>query len=162
MGKRDQHIVNDEHADATFRELLSQRAQPLYIDPPPDLVTRTARKLPSVAPAVAAQQAARQRMARGIITGFFILVVLLIALTGVLDVAGSGPQLASLFGDGSSGVSEALLMARLLVKPIIGILFTMMPALLVTSSVIAVVGGWLWWALVRQPTAHDMAGEVSR
>jgi hypothetical protein len=59
-------------------------------------------------------------------------------------------------------VSEALLMARLLVKPIVGTFFTMFPAVLVTSSVVAVVGGWLWWLLVRQPPAREIGSEASQ
>jgi hypothetical protein len=162
MGNRDEYIVNDDHEDAAMRRMLSRHAQPLYVAPPPDLVTRTARKLPRVAPAVAAHAAARRRTVRAAAAGIAVLLVLLLALIGLFDVMGAGPQLAFFFGDGSSGVSEALLMARLLVKPLVGTFFTMMPTLLVASSAVAVVGGWAWWALVRQPQLHDMAREVNR
>lgn len=161
MGDRNEYIVNDERADAAMQRMLVQHSQPLYVDPPPDLVARTARRLPRAAPAHAARNAARQHTARVALTSAFGLLVLLVALVGLLDVAGAGPQLASFFGDGSSGISEALLVARLLVKPLLSVFFTLAPLLLLASSVVAVIGGWLWWMLVRQ-TSATLSAEASQ
>ena len=159
MGNRDEYLLNDEREDAAMRRLLTQRMETRFVEPPPDLVTRTARQLPRLPPAAAARAATRQRITHIGVLAVAGLLVLFVALVGALDVMGTGPQLASFFGDGSTGISRTLLIARLLVKPIAGMFFTMMPSLLVVSSVVAVVGGWLWWALARQPL-RSMAEEV--
>ncbi len=159
MGNRNEHILNDEREDAAMRRMLTQQMETRFLEPPPDLVTRTARQLPRLAPAAAARAAARQRTVRAVVIAVAALLVLLVAIAGMFDVIGTGPQLASFFGDGSGGISKTLLIARLLVKPIIGTLFSMMPALLIASSVVAVLGGWLWWILAGQPLG-SIAGET--
>ena len=61
MGSRDDRFLDDERADARMLQLLARMGEPIQADLPPDIVTRTARRLPSEPPALAARRAARRR-----------------------------------------------------------------------------------------------------
>ncbi|MFL5806647.1 MAG: hypothetical protein ACJ8CR_33585 [Roseiflexaceae bacterium] len=100
MGSRDDHFVDDERADALMRRLLARANAPIP-EPPPDLVTRTARRLPAAPPALAAARAARRRMIRIAIGAAVLGAVALVALIGLAGVASGNPHLALIFGDGA-------------------------------------------------------------
>ena len=150
MGYRNDDFVNDERADAALRQAL-ERLQALdQVAPPPDLVARTARRLPAASPAVAASQIARRAVlgfvARSVIAG----VVVLIALLGVAGVLGGGERLARLFGDGGSGLSRGLLTVQLLAKPLWHSVGSGGAALLITGLVALACAAWLWWWTLRR------------
>ena len=48
MGRRDDDFLDDKRAEAALRQVLARLDEPAEVAPPPDLVTRTARRLPSV------------------------------------------------------------------------------------------------------------------
>ena len=150
MGRRDDDIVDDARAEAVLRHTLARLGEPSELAPPPDLVTRTARRLPAARPAIAARNAARAAALRLAIGAGVGSVLLLIALVGVWSALGGGPQLALLFGDGAGGLSRALLMLQLFAKPLLHSLGALgAPALL--GGFAAIVGaGWLWWLLLRR------------
>ncbi len=123
MGYRNDDFVNDERADAALRQAL-ERLQALdQLAPPPDLVARTARRLPAAPPAVAAGQIARRS---------------------------GGERLARLFGDGGSGLSRGLLTIQLLAKPLWHSVGSGGAALLITGMVALACACWLWWWTLRR------------
>src|SRR5690242_14201390 len=108
MGYRDDDILDDERADAQIRRAL-QRIQALdQLAPPPDLVTRSARRLPSAPPAVAARVAARRRLLRSALALAALGLIALVALVGLASLVGDSPLVARLFGDGGAGLSRGL------------------------------------------------------
>jgi len=152
MGYRDDDFLSDERADARFREALGRLQALDPAAPPPDLVTRTARRLPAVPPEIAARQIARRAalglVARVVLAGL----VALVALLGLAGVFGAGERLARLFGDGGSGISRALLTIQLLAKPLWHSVGSGGTALLVAGVVGLAGAAWLWWwALRRTP-----------
>lgn len=150
MGYRDDDINNDR-ADLAVRRAL-ERLQALDpVAPPPDLVTRAARRLPNVPPAVAARQLARRRAMRLALRLAFGGVFGLCLLLGLASMFG-GQGLAGVFGDGGAGVSRVFLTMQLLAKPLwhsLGSGGTALPI----AGIAAVAGaGWLWrWMLRRTP-----------
>jgi len=130
--------------------LLERSGQPAAMMPPPDLVTRTLRRLPHEMPAVAAQTAAHRARRRLALRAVLASVLALIGLLGIWSVLGGGPSLALLVGNGVSGLSRALLTVELLSKPLLrtagaGGGLWMLAELLVLAGV-----GWLWWQLLRR------------
>src|SRR5205823_7928549 len=97
---RDDNFLNDERADTLMLRLLAHTDEPQHALPPADIVTRTARRLPSVPPALAARRAARQRMVRLTLIAAVTVVLALVALVSLAGVFGGDPRLALLFGDG--------------------------------------------------------------
>jgi hypothetical protein len=150
MGYRNDDFINDERADAGLRQALERMQALDRLTPPPDLVTRTARRLPAAPPAVAARQIARRAAlrfaARIVIAG----VVALIALFGVVGVFGGGERLAQLFGDGGSGMSRALLTIQLLAKPLWHSIGSGGAAVLVAGILALAGAAWLWWWTLRR------------
>ena len=149
MGYRDDDILDDERADAQMRRAL-QRIQALdQLAPPPDLVTRSARRLPDAPPAVAARVAARRRLLRSALALAALGLIALLALVGLASLVGGSPLVARLFGDGGAGLSRGLLMIQLLAKP----LWHSLGAAPFVSGLVALAGAaWLWWwALRRTP-----------
>jgi len=65
MGHRDDDFLNDERADAALRRVLARLGEPVQVAPPPDLVTGTARLLPSEPPALAADPGCHAGRCRG-------------------------------------------------------------------------------------------------
>lgn len=151
MADRDRRFIasDDEQADMWLR----QRLGALQAVPPPDLVTRTARRLPNMPPTVAARVAARQRALRRMLAVTASLAVAFVALAGLLDMLDAGPSLAGWFGDGRSGFSRAVLVVQLLLKPLLGTLLEVGLVPLVVSALVALGGGWLWWRLAQPSTA---------
>ena len=119
MGSRDDRIIADERADALVRRMLARSGEPALAPPPPDLVSRSARRLPAMPPAMAVRSAARRRVARIAIGVAVLGAVALVALVGLAGVMSGNPQLALLFGDGTQGLSHTLLMLHLMAKPIV-------------------------------------------
>ena len=155
MGPRDDDFVNDAPAEAALRRALARFDEPRLAEPPPDLVTRTARRLPAAAPAVAAQHAARAALLRRIALLVVAALVALVALLGIVGALGGGDQLPRLFGDGGSGISRVLLMLQLLSKPLLRTLGAAGVALAL-AGVTALIAGWLaWWLMRRTPVQYS-------
>jgi hypothetical protein len=150
MGSRDNHFIDDERADALMRRLLARVEQPIPPQPP-DLVTRTVRRLPAMPPALAAANAARSRRRRIAIGAAVLGAFVLIALIGLAGVIDGSPRLALIFGDGGQGLSRALLMLHLLVKPIVRVVAAAGAPLMLASVFALLAGGWLWWRLLPAP-----------
>src|SRR5215831_16611387 len=115
MGSRDDNLLDDGRADALMRRLLARTGEPSEAVPPPDIVARTMRRLPAGPPARAARRRAIQLAFGVILLG----AVALVALVGLANMLGGGPDLALLFGDGGGGLSRVLLTLHLLAKPMV-------------------------------------------
>ncbi len=149
MGSRDNHMIDDQRHDELLLRLLERSGQPIAAVPPPDLVTRTLRRLPQELPAVAAQAAARRAVHRLVLRVMLTVVLALIGLLGIWSVLGSGQSFALMFGNGVSGLSRALLTVELLAKPLLrtagaGGGVWMLAGLLALAGI-----GGLWWRLLR-------------
>jgi hypothetical protein len=149
MGSRDDHVLGDERADALMRRLLARADEPALV--PPDLVSRSARRLPAMPPAMAARQIARRRRRRIVVMAAGLGIVALIALIGLAGMMSGNPQLALLFGDGSQGLSHMLLTLHLLAKPVVRALGMFGVPLMLASAFMLLAGGWLWWRLLPSP-----------
>ena len=150
MGSRDNHLIDDQRHDELLLRLLERSGQPTAVAPPPDLVTRTLRRLPQEPPAVAARAAARRARRRLALRALPALALVVIGLLGIGSVLGSGPSLALLFGNGVSGPSRALLTVELLAKPLLRTAGAA-GSLWMLGGLLALVGvGWLWWRLLRR------------
>ncbi len=157
MGSRDDRFLDDEHADTRMLQLLARMGEPIRTDLPPDIVTRTARRLPSEPPALAARRAARRRATRLALAGIVLGAVALVALVSIASMASGEPRLAMLFGDGGSGLSRTLLMLYLLAKPIVRMLSVIGAPLLLAGALALVAGGWLWRWLLRPTRIYAYA-----
>ena len=154
MGRRDNNFLDDERADAALRRLLARLGQPAQVDPPPDLVTRIARQLPTEPPALAARRMAQRAALRMAVRTVVGAVLVLVALLSVWSTLGGGPQIALLFGDGGSGFSRVLLTLQLLAKPLLRTVGAVgLPSLLAGAAALAG-AAWLWWQLVRRTPVY--------
>ena len=135
--------------------LAGASGQPAAVPPPPDLVTRTLRRLPQELPAIAGQAAARASAPSGLVLRVALAGALaLIGLLGIWSVLGGGPSLALLFGDGVSGLSRALLTVELLAKPLLRTARAG-GGLWMLAGLLALAGaGWLWWRLLRRTPVY--------
>lgn len=149
MASRDNRVVNEEGADALMRQLLGEALMP--ISPPPDLLTRSVRRLPKTAPRIAALQQAKRARIRTLISLFIACGFVLVALIGMVGVFSGNPSLAFLFGDGSQGISQVLLGLHLLAKPMIRILTLLGWPVMLACMATMLAGGWLWWRLLPAP-----------
>jgi hypothetical protein len=147
MGYRDDDIVDQDRADAALRRALERLQALEAAPPPPDLVTKTARRLPAVPPAIAARQLARRALLGAALRLGAVVALALVLLLGVASVLGIGGRLALLFGDGGVGLSRALLTVQLLAKPLWHSLG--MGGALPVAVAAAVGAGWLWWWTLR-------------
>jgi hypothetical protein len=157
MGSRDDHFLDDERIDALMRRVLARVGEPALVTPPPDLVTSTARRLPTEPPSQAARLAAQRRAARLAVSALVFGLVALVALVGLVGTLGGDPRLAMLFGDGASGLSRALLTLHLLAKPIVRVIGTASVPLLLVSALALIGGGWLWRRLLLPAPAYAYA-----
>jgi hypothetical protein len=115
-------ILDDERAEARFRDMLARFGEPADIATPPDLVTRAARRLPHIAPAQAARHGRRWLLAGIAAAALFALLAL-----GAWAMLMVDPALA-----GQASVVRALLTLQLVLKPIFGILAVLgLPLLMV-------------------------------
>jgi hypothetical protein len=161
MGPRANNPLDEEHADAAMRRVLERNDHFVSREPPPDLVTRTLRRLPPVPPAVAAPAEFRRRARRlALLSGIGLFAVLAVFL-GLWNVFGAGTHLALIFGDGSGGLSRVLLIVQLLIKPLIATFSSVAPVFLLTSTLVVLSGGWWWWRLIRQTPVHPFP-EITR
>jgi hypothetical protein len=151
MGSRNDRFIDDERADALMLRLLARSDEPTLAQPPPDLVTRTARRLPAEPPALAAQLAARRRLLRVALAAMVLGSIALIALIGLGGMLAGQPRLALLFGDGTSGVSRLLLTLYLLAKPLVRSIGAVGLPMLVALLLTLAAGGWLWRRLLLSP-----------
>jgi len=150
MGNRDYNVIDDRHDEEVLRRLLERSGQPVAAPAPPDLVTRTLRRLPQQPPAAAARAATRRAVRRVALRWALAGVLSLIGVLRIWSVLGAGPSLALMFGDGVSGLSRALLTLELLAKPLLrtagagGGLFML-------AGLLALAGaGWLWWRILQR------------
>lgn len=150
MGRRDDDFLDDERADAMVRRALTRMGEPAAVPPPPDLVSRTARRLPAVPPLIAARQEARRRAVKITLGAALLSIVALAALSGILSALGLQSPVAMLVGDGGSGIGRALLMLQLLAKPLLRSFGTVAAPLLVGGGVAFAAAGWVWWWLLRR------------
>jgi hypothetical protein len=157
MGSRDDHFLDQEHADALMRRVLARVGEPAPTVPPPDLVTSTARRLPAEPPDLAARLAARRRMTRLALSALALGLVALVALIGLAGTLGSDPRLALLLGDGTSGLSHALLVLHLLAKPIVRAVGAAGAPMLLAGALTLIGGGWLWRRLLLPVPAYTYA-----
>jgi hypothetical protein len=153
MGSRNDNFIDDERDDAALRRLLARLDQPAAVPPPPDLVTRTLRLLPSGSPAIAARNAARRTAIRLVSLVALAGALALVGLLGIWSAVGGGPSLALLFGDGASGLSRILLTLELLAKPLLRTVAASGFGLL--AGLVALAGaGWLWWRLLQRTPVY--------
>ena len=157
MGNRDDHFLDDERADALMRRVLARVGEPTLAAPPSDLVTSTARRLPAEPPALAARLATRRRAARLALGALVVGLVALVALVGLVGTLGGDPRLALLFGDGTSGLSRALLTLHLLAKPIVHMMSVAGAPLLLAGALALIGGSWLWRRLLLPVPAYAYA-----
>jgi hypothetical protein len=157
MGSRDNHFLDDERTDALMRRVLARVGEPALAAPPPDLVTSTARLLPAEPPSQAARLATRRRAARLAIGTLVFGLVALVALVGLVGTLGGDPRLAMLFGDGTSGLSRALLTLHLLAKPIVRVIGAASVPLLLAGAIALIGGAWLWRRLLLPVPAYAYA-----
>ena len=148
MGYRDDSMSAEERAEAALRRALAQLGEPAAAEPPPALVSRTARRLPALPPAQAARAARAAALLRLLARAGITLLVALVALAGALSIVG-GEWLARLFGDGSAGLSRTLLTLQLLAKPLWRSVGAVSPAQLAVGVALAAGGAALWWWLAR-------------
>ncbi|MBK9713021.1 MAG: hypothetical protein IPO81_17180 [Kouleothrix sp.] len=154
MGRRDDDFI-DERTDAALRRVLARLGEPSELEPPPDLVARTARRLPSAAPALAARSTARAAALRLALRVAVFGALALVALLGLWGALGGGARLAMLLGDGAVGPSRALLTLDLLAKPLLGVFVAAGgPLLLGGALTIAGAAGMWWWLLRRTPVEY--------
>lgn len=144
MGYRDDTFIDDHRADEAIRQVLAHIGEPAFVAPPPDLVTRTLRRLPPEPPGAAAARLARQRIWRLTLTAIALGLLGLVALVSALGVLGMGPPLAMLFGNGGSGISRTLLTFDLLAKPLLGVVGAVAAPLSLgcALSILAMVLAW--------------------
>jgi len=149
MGSRDDNLLDDGRADTLMRRLLARADEPSQATPPPDIVARMMRRLPSGPPA----RAARRRAVRLAFGAILLGAVALVALVGLANMLGGGPDLAMLFGDGGGGLSRVLLTLHLLAKPIVRAVGMVGMPLLLVGALTLVVGAWGWrWLLRSEPS----------
>ena len=151
MGSRNDRFIDDERADALMLRLLAHSDEPALAAPPPDLVSRTSRRLPSEPPALAARRQAGRRLLRVALAALLIGAVVLVALVGLGGILAGEPRLALLFGDGASGVSRLLLTLHLLAKPLIHSVGAVGLPWLAALALALAVFGWLWRRLLLVP-----------
>lgn len=152
MGHRDD-FLDDERADAIIRRVLARLDEPSAIAPPPDLVTRSARRLPADPPAVAARNLARRAGLRAGARAAAFGALILLAALGIWSALGGQP-LALLLGDGTSGLSRALLTLQLLSKPLLHTVGALGGPPLAAGALALAGAGWLWWQMLRRTPAH--------
>jgi hypothetical protein len=157
MGHRDDDFLNDERADAALRRVLARLGEPVQVAPPPDLVTGTARLLPSEPPALAARSAQRKAALRLVLRVSLFSILALVLLLGLSIALGAEPQIAMLFGDGGSGISRALLTLQLLAKPLLRTVLLVGAPFLLAGIVVVASAGWLWWWLLRRTPVYSYA-----
>lgn len=154
MGRGDDFFLDDNQADDAMRRVLTTLGELAVHTPPPNLVTRTLRRLPPEPPEAVARRAERHRRIRAAMTAAWAGLALIFAGLGLWGLLGGGLQLAALFGDGSAGLSRAILTWSLLMKPLVRSGALMNPAVLGTLLAAAAGGSWLWWWVVqRTPVA---------
>jgi hypothetical protein len=137
-----------------MRRVLASAAAP---PPPADVPERVVRRLPALTPAEAAAAARRRQAARAALLGVALGAMLLVAAGGIYGLAGGGPRLALLFGDGSNGLSRILLSVGLVEKPLLRALGGSAAVALAFLAVVSVAGGLLCaWLLRRTPARDDL------
>ncbi len=160
MGRRDDDFLDDERVDAAVRRMLTRIGEPAPVPPPPDLVTRAARRLPAELPLIAARQAARRRVVKMTLGAALLSIVALVALSGIMSALGLQSPVVMLVGDGGSGLSRALLMLQLLAKPLLRSFGSVAAPLLVGGSLAFAVAGWVWWWLLRRTPGYAYAENI--
>lgn len=146
------NTLDEEPAESEFRRLLRMYGEPSNLNPPTDLVTRTARQLPAETPAQALRQVQIRRLARWAILGLFLLAVVL----GIIILFAIGPATAPI--GGQAGLGRTLLTLQLILKPLKGLLSMVgLPLLLIGIAA----GGGSLLVVNRNPRApHNLRAGV--
>jgi hypothetical protein len=156
MGRRDDSFLDDERADAALQRLLARAGEPSQLSPPADLIARTARRLPTEPPTLAARRIRQRQTVRFVLLGVIFGLVALVGLASLLDVLAGHEQFAGLFGSGGGGLSRVVLTLHLLVKPALWAIGAVGVPLLLAGGVATVVAAWLWWWLLRRTPAYTV------
>ncbi len=123
------NTVDEDPAESEFRRLLRVYGEPSNLNPPPDLVARTARQLPPETPASALRRLYIRRILRWAILALILCAVLL----GVVLLFATGPATTPI--GGQVGFGRTLLTLQLILKPIKGLITIFgLPLLLVGVS----------------------------
>lgn len=144
MGVQTDYQLDDEHAEKDFRHLLYSFGEPAPVLAPPDLVVRTARRLPAHAPHILLR---RQRM-RLAVWLLCVLLVMILAVLGLVSQS-NGPS-AVLFGSGDVGLSRVLLMSQLALKPLVATIQSL-SVLLFGVGLVAIVASFTMLRFAVQP-----------
>lgn len=108
--------------DENFRQTLARFGEPRQIAAPPDLVVRTARRLPHAPPAVVYRRVFLRRFAV-LCLGMLVLMGALL----LLWLAWSGGPAVPLLGNGNSVIGRSVLTIQLLLKPVSGAISRLVP-----------------------------------
>ena len=154
MEHGDDDRLADERADTAFKRLIEGEATVQPSVPAADLVTRTLRRLPTVPPAVAAQQQQRRSQINRQVRVVLLALIALVAGFNIWGVAAHGPQLAFMVGDGESGLSAVLLGLQLAAKPFWYTIRAFNPLLIGGAFALAIASIWLIRRLVRRAQAQ--------
>lgn len=149
--------MTDEQANDSLYQALDQAGYLHPKTPPSDLVTRTLRHLPQVAPATAQRTSKRRHTWRVVTTGAAIAVVLFVVFAGMWNTFGVHSPVVFTFGEGDSGISRLLLTLHLMSKPLVRSLGSLAPSLLFIGTFIAIGSAWLWWFLIQRTPVYAIA-----
>jgi hypothetical protein len=152
MGSRNNPFVKKERADVAMQRVLREFNQPTMPEPPPDLVSRTLKRLPNMPPAQAARMLRRKQRVRTLVRVVLFLCSIFIAVVGCVALLG-GTQWALLFGNGESGVSRIWLMSALALKPLTHTIGLSQPSIVAVALVFITISMACWWWLIRSTPA---------
>lgn len=157
MGRRTSNVMTDKQADDSLYQALEQAGYLHPKTPPSDLVTRTLRQLPQIAPAKAQRTAQKQQLWHVVTVSTAIALVLCVVFAGVWNTFGMHSPVVLTFGDGSSGISQLLLTLHLMSKPLVRSFGSLVPSLLFIGTFIAVGSAWLWWIVIQRTPVYAIA-----
>lgn len=143
MRTNNERWLDDPSDEADFRQLLAQFGEPVQVEPPPDLVVRTARRLPRHTPQSLVR---RQRFGVALRLGMGLLVLALVVL-GLLSQY-NGPSTVP-FGTGAVGLGRIVLISQLALKPLLATISSM-SMLLISLGLSAILGSMLVLRLTAQ------------
>lgn len=114
MGIPTDSQLDDFDEEDSFRRLLHSFGEPAAVVPPPDLVVRTARRIPQQRP-----QAVFHRQRRRSLTLIVLVLVLILLAAIAMFSQYSGPSTVP-FGSGEVGLGRVFLISQLALKPLLG------------------------------------------
>ncbi len=151
MGIKDKRQLDTDRDDAEFQQLLASFGEPAPIAVPPDLVVRTARRLPQQPP-----QVVLRRQQTRIALRFSAIVLLIIFVAFGLLSQHTGPSSIP-FGSENVGLGRVLLISQLALKPLLATISSL-SLLLIGVGISAIIGSMLIVRFAAQP----LSSQVSR